>query len=452
MAIKEHETKSAVPCCPEIEAEQACDVIDFHYRTLQNALVTAGNQRQNVLVEVIMKARFERCPGPMVLGDLVYSNTLLPGEKVRLFTADRRSSFTFDAESKVSYRHQHTSEEQYYMSSMSNFLSDLSISDSGSASSRTNSTVTGHASASGAIQSFFAGPSVSARGTYSAESTSDFLRQLRSHARSSHFRSESATRTLNSVSVGEVQSRSHAEGESEDHFESSSREFANPNKCHAITFYFYQINKKQRIRFTIEEIERRVIDPAADTRVTNNAFLPVGDVAAIPNGVLATAKDRIEVEANARRAAAAVAQESASANLSARFAGFSSADVLRGNVGFPAVEPLSPAVRQRALQVVDEKLVANGLLDRIGGRISEEAQRSFSFEVEASLPTAGVLVRGCLDDCDICEPEVKRDIELDLERKKLENELLKRKIDLLDKAQEYRCCPKDEEESAPEHE
>lgn len=35
--------------------------------------------------------------------------------------------------------------------------------------------------------------------------------------------------------------------------------------------------------------------------------------------------------------------------------------------------------------------------------------------------------------------------DLDLERKALENQLLKRQIDLLDKAQEYRCCPAGEE-------
>jgi hypothetical protein len=52
-----------------------------------------------------------------------------------------------------------------------------------------------------------------------------------------------------------------------------------------------------------------------------------------------------------------------------------------------------------------------------------------------------MLVRGCLDECDICEPAVMREIELDLERKALENKLLKRRIELLDQAQEYRCCP-----------
>jgi hypothetical protein len=64
------------------------------------------------------------------------------------------------------------------------------------------------------------------------------------------------------------------------------------------------------------------------------------------------------------------------------------------------------------------------------------------------LPTAGVLVKGCLDDCNVCEPELEKEIELDLERKRLENARLKREIDLMDKDQQHRCCPEGEEEEA----
>src|SRR6185295_7605220 len=92
--------------------------------------------------------------------------------------------------------------------------------------------------------------------------------------------------------------------ESEDHFESSSRQFSNPNRCHAVTFFFYQINKTQTIKFTIESIQRRVIDPAADTKVTNNQFVSNGLVSVIPNGVLATESKRLEVESIGRTAAA----------------------------------------------------------------------------------------------------------------------------------------------------
>ena len=62
---------------------------------------------------------------------------------------------------------------------------------------------------------------------------------------------------------------------------------------------------------------------------------------------------------------------------------------------------------------------------------------------------AGVVVKGCLDDCEVCEPALKRKIKLDLDRLELENELLKRQIELLDQSQEYRCCPPASPEPAP---
>src|SRR5512145_807459 len=108
--------QSEVPCCPPLEKDNACDVLDFHYRLKHPTTVVAAGQR--VTVEVLIHARFERCTGPFVLGDLAYSTTLLPGEKVRLFTSDRRTRFTLDTQSKVSYRHEQTSEERYYMASM----------------------------------------------------------------------------------------------------------------------------------------------------------------------------------------------------------------------------------------------------------------------------------------------------------------------------------------------
>src|SRR5437867_2833408 len=109
-------TELTVPCCPKLETEPCCDVLDFHYRQLYHPTVATGDQRRTVTVEVIIQVRFERCSGPMVLGDLAYSTTLLPGEKVRLFTTDRRTRFTFDSATKVSYRNEQTSEEHFMMS------------------------------------------------------------------------------------------------------------------------------------------------------------------------------------------------------------------------------------------------------------------------------------------------------------------------------------------------
>lgn len=430
-----------VPCCPELVTEPVCDVLDFHYRLVHNTVVVVNDQRQNVSVEVILHFRLERCPGPFALGDLVYTQTLFPGEKVRLFTSDRRSRFTFDSSSKVSYRNEQTQEEQFYLSSMSDFMSDVSVRDSSRATNRASGSARGHAETSGAIESFFAGPSVDVSGSYNSESTSEFLREINQHARASHHASEQGTRAASSVSVGEVQSRTHTETESQDHFESSSREFANPNHCHAVTFYFYRINKMQTIRLKLEAIRRRVIDPAADTRITNNTFTSNGDVSTIPAGVLATSKDRLDIERVARTSAQfrAERQDFAVGQAPSR-GGFAAANRF-------TLEPMSAEVRQRALEQVDKGLVSNGLIREVGGEVSKEAKAQFSFEVRSTLPTPGLIVKGCLDDCDICEPEVKRAIELDLERKSLENEKLKREIELMDKDQQHRCCP---EAPAPE--
>lgn len=430
-----------VPCCPALATDNICDVLDFHYRTRHTTNVTAGGRR--VQVEVLIHARLERCPGPMTLGDLVYSTTLLPGEKVRLFTSDRRTRFSVDSESKVSYRHEQTSEERYYMSSMHDFMSDLSVRDSGSASSSNRGSARGHGETSSALGAIFSGPSVDVSGSYDASSTSSFLRELSQHASASDRRSETATRAASSVSVGEVSSRSHTEGESEDHFESSSREFSNPNRCHAVTYFFYQINKTQTVRFKIVAVQRRVIDPAADTRVTNNPFAADGGVTAIPNAVLATDANRLKVEA--------VGRQSVHASLQSGVAGISqnsaSASLLRASTLESVAAPLPPALKARALQEVDQSLIKEGVIDK-QGKVSNEVVAELSFERVSSLPTPGMLVKGCLDSCDVCEPALEKEIQLDLERKQLQNELLKKQIALLEKSQEYRCCPVGEEEPA----
>lgn len=428
---------SKIPCCPALEVDKVCDVLDFHYRLKHNTDVLSGGRR--VQVEVIIHARFERCPGPMTLGDLSYSTTLLPGEKVRLFTADRRTRFSFDSASRVSYRNEQTSEERFYMASLHDSMSDVSVRDSTTATSSSHGSAKGHGGTSGAVESFLFGPSVDVSGSYDASATNTFLRQLTQHASASDRRSEMGTRAASSVSVGEVQSRVHTEGESEDHFESASREFSNPNKCHAVTFFFYQINKTQRVRYTIESIERRVIDPVANTRITNNAFAADGDVDAIPNGVLATDENRLQKEEIGRQSVAA-RQRAATASKLSQLASFSFV------AGTP-LEPIPAAVAAKALQQVDQSLSKEGLLDQ-RGQLSEEIKKSLSFERVSSLPTPGLLVKGCLDECNICEETLMREMELDLARKQLENELLKKQIDLLEKSQQYRCCPTGCEETS----
>ena len=105
---------------------------------------------------------------------------------------------------------------------------------------------------------------------------------------------------------------------------------------------------------------------------------------------------------------------------------------------------MTAAARDAALKAADAELIKEGLLTKTG-QVSAEAQKLFGWTREIALPTAGIIVKGCLDECDTCEPALERSIELDLQRQHLENELLKRQIELLDQAQEYRCCPDGDE-------
>lgn len=110
-----------------LEDVKQCDVMDFRYRLPFRPRLTGDLARQNIRVEVVHALRLERCPGPLTKGNMAYTTTLLPGEQVRLFTSDRRSRFTLDSESKVSYRNQSMSTESYYMAGMSQSMSNLSI-------------------------------------------------------------------------------------------------------------------------------------------------------------------------------------------------------------------------------------------------------------------------------------------------------------------------------------
>ena len=105
---------AALECCPRLEPCQTCDELDIRYRVPFRRTIRVQDQPQTVTVMVTLHFRFKRCTGPLTLGDLLYTTTLLPGEQVRLFTSDRHSRFTFDASSQLSYRHHNSSEESFY--------------------------------------------------------------------------------------------------------------------------------------------------------------------------------------------------------------------------------------------------------------------------------------------------------------------------------------------------
>lgn len=432
-----------IPCCPDLETDAICDVFDMR-RHLVFPTKVRTQQGQIVRVEVILHTRFTRCTGPLALGDIAYSTTLLPGEKVRLATTDRRSRFSFDSESNLSYRSEQISEDQYRMRSLRAFMSDQNVVDSGEENYSEQGKWDFHGDASGSLGFFSASADTNARGSHSASSTHDYLREHKAHAEVADNLSVEATRKAHSVSIGEVSTRTHVEGESEDHFEASSRQFSNPNKCHAITFLFYRLNKTEIIKFELVSIERRVLDPVAPLPVPANPFRPVGQLATVPQEVPATSTNRLELQQAAIQSAQTFNSLATSSAVNLRGSRFAAATLTTAPATLETLgtqQPLEAALRQNALEEVDAELVREGLLDRVGGRVSRRIQREIEYERQTSIPTAGVIVKSCLDDCGICEPELQKHTELELARMELENQLLARQIELLDQSQEYRCCP-----------
>jgi hypothetical protein len=365
-----------IPCCPPLKLDNVCDCLDFDYRLIHKIHVDKVHDfGGDVQVEVKIRVHIELCSGALALGDLVYSITLLPGEKVRLSTTDRRNRFSFDSETQLSERHEQTSEEHFYMSSISDFLSDVTVRDTRRSNNTAKCTSDTHVQISDFLDDIFCSPSIDIRGSHNAYSTREFLRELAQHVRASDRRAETASRGASTVSIGEVHTRKHADGQSEDQFESSSREFSNPNKCHAVTFFFYRINKIQTLKVTLESIECRVIDPVVDTKVTHNS--PTSD----DNGPQA------------------------------------------GPVGaIPPGAPISAEIRKQAHLQVEQSLAEVGLLARTESTssLSPQLRDQFCFERHFSLPTPGIIIKGCLDDCNVCECEPR-------------------------KSQEYRCYPDDDD-------
>ncbi|MFC1540209.1 hypothetical protein ACFL41_01815 [Gemmatimonadota bacterium] len=428
---------SAIECCPELVSEPICDTIDVRYRLPFRTRME--DSRQVVPVEVILHFVFRRCSGSLVIGDPIYSISLLPQERVRLFTSDRHARWSYDAESGLSYRHETTSEESFLTAGMARALSDLTITSSGSSvSTFEESWAEGGGSASFSIPLIGSIGGGGGGGFYDAESTASFAQSFSRHAESASAYVAAGVRAKSTTAIGEVQRRSHAEGESEAHYESSSRLFVNPNRCHSVTYLFRKINKVQEISFNLEAIERRIVDPAAPTIAIQREPEDIsGGVRLLPAAILATSKDRLEVLQRARKSVSELQSETPS-----RFGGRRVTTPASSESHSSVMDPIHIGLRQDALDLVDRELMEHGLLaDPETDSPTDRFRTKLSWERREILPTPGIIVKGCLDECNTCSAELQREIEIELERKQLENQMFARQIELLESAQEYRCCP-----------
>lgn len=425
--------KLNIPCCPQLIEDNHCDVIDFT-RILNYPVSVAAANNRRVTVEVVLRFKFTRCTLGLTLGDPAYSTTLLPGEKVKLTTTDRRSRFTYDSETNLSYRSEQISEEQYFMTAVQKYMGDAAAAQSGRSEASSDSKWDFHGDAEGSINILSLGASASTKagGSHNSHSVADYLNEQHSHVQSSASQAVNATKKAHSISIGAVNSRTHIEGTSEEQYEASSREFSNLNKCHAVTYIFYRLNKKQRVKFELTAIERRVLDDNAPIGGVLQAPDKKVPIAFVPQDIPATVSVK-----KATELAAMSNVSQGSANL--QFATFDSAATARQfsrfsvNTGISEATPLNGEIRAEALKQVDTELQQKNLLDK-AGNVSNDIRQQVEFNYDFSLPTPGIIVKGCLDDCATCEPALK-------ERMQLENDLLRKQIELLEKSQEYRCCP-----------
>jgi hypothetical protein len=412
-----------VACCPEIKDDKVCESMNFRY-------VVPFQNEDKVKVEVVLHYEFQRCAGAIVMGEPIYSTTLMPGEKVQLFTSDRHSRWSYDSESNLAYHNETTSEESFFSAGFSKAISDLTINEEGvSESSYEESWSEGGGGASLNL-GFIKIGNGSGGGSYDVHSLKEFAHSLSRHAKTAAGYVASAVRAKSATTIGEVAKQKHAKGESESSFEATSRTFSNPNKCNTVTYLFHKLNKLQTIKFKLVAIERRVEDPAAPTGANQTYRVDTrGQLRVIPKGISATNKDRLGVEERARASAA---------------------NQINSNPELPEtpsdLKPISIELRKKVLKQVDQDLQTAHLIDAEGNP-TKKIVAQLSWEKTEYLPTSGVVIKGCLDECNTCEPTLKKEIELELARKALKNDLLLKQIALLELSQEYRCCHYDSSDS-----
>jgi hypothetical protein len=351
-----HTASVAFP--PNAVSHPSSDVVRREFRHLM--WTDADGNLLKAPVEVIVTTRLERTAGKYLIGDLVYTLSLMPGEEVRLFTTDRRTHFSLDSQTKIGYQTASTFEDQMYMSSMDSFFGQLSSQQWAHGEAGSSGSFQAHGEASGAFESFFSGPDADMNGSFNTNSFADFVGGMSAQASTAHHLSATATNTASAVSVGSVGIRNSIEGKLDTHVEMNYRSFRNPSRTRAITFYFFQIRRAHTVRFLVDSIT--VSSPERTMwRMAKSATDGVG--------------------------AAALHISAQPSNLS-KYKDFRDAHAL-----------------------ITQELVNKQLLVPEGAaHVTPELVRTqTSYNQEFSLPTPGLFVRGSRDLADVADPSIFRE-------------------------------------------
>lgn len=418
-----------VECCPVLTRCQPVHQIRPAYRIIHTVPGLSGESR--IRVEASWHLTLTHETGATMLGPVIKTVTLLPGQTVRLSIQDRASKFSYDTESDRVHREAHTSASSYYNAGMASAFSSLSSVTSGrEESTHHDSSMSGSGGAGLDLGFFEIGGSVSGT-SHDSSSTHSFLTSLSRVSRSQSSHVEMGTQSAYSTSIGFVSTRTHTEGESEEHSEAATHVYKNENRCHAVNHRFHQLVEEHKITLTVDEVVLRVIDPDASTGAVPIVPRPLTGLSPKPEAVSVLSPKLLATEAAAREAAVL--------RTSSR----------QGPVGLAAeaATVISPAEREAALKAVTDDLVKAGLITA-DGKVTARAQRLYGWSHTMCLPLDGTHVMSCLSECDVCEPELKRKIELELERMELQNANLARETELMDKDLDHqpRCPSGDDDE------
>ena len=421
--------KVKLPCCPILH--KCCDKqnLDFNYRV--RVPYTMSTNELEIVYEVTLHYKLVKCFRTYSPGDIVYTTTLLPGETIKLFSSDNKTSFTIDSETKTAVRQAAFSESSQYMHDFASAITNVNVNDLNTSTTSTSQSGSNwNAGGSAGLDLGFisiGGGGGGGGSSSSSNSLTSVLHQLNQNSQSASQRAQINVNTSSSISIGEVQTRTHTEGESEDVHESTSRTISNPNKYHSVTYYFYRINKCFTSRYQLADIHFRVLTPGAFNSLIPKPLKQYTGLTISPVPVLATASNSLDVVNNSILASNAYNNQTSN-------------DRFVQPIQFSTYDPevdknFAIKVLQAALDGAESE-VLNNLINSPDTTVKSTLIVNADIWChDLSIPSPGVTVKGCLDECNIDENAVfteanNKNIE-DLNNQKLKIE--KGKVVLLNK-------------------
>lgn len=390
--------KVKLPCCPTLY--KCCDkqILDFNYRV--RVPYTVSDNGNEIIYEVTLHYQLIRCFRSYSPGDIVYTTTLLPGETVKLFSNDNKTTFTIDSETKTAVRQAAFSEDSQYMYDFASAISNININDLNTSSTSTSQSGSNwQAGGSAGLDLGFVsigGGGGGGGSSASSNSLTSVLHQMNQHSQSSSQRAQINVKASSSISIGEVQTRTHSSGESEDIYESTSRTISNPNKYHSVTFYFYRINKCFTSRYQLTDVHFRVLVPGSFNSVIPKPLKQNIGLTISPVPVLSTSTNSLNIVNNAINASNAYINQSNNDIITRRPIQFTTYDS-------PVNKDFAISVIQAALGTATSD-VLNNLINSSDTTVPSTIIINADIWChDISIPTPGVTVKGCLDTCDIDE-------------------------------------------------